>query len=149
MQTKKLLIPVDLISEIESKIPSFSGLATNSALTAVENKIPDTGSLVKKPDYDTKISELEKKVTDHDHDKYITSFEFNKLTAENLAARLAQANLITKTDFHNKLINLNKKTNSNKTKHLIVENESKKLQTFDSSYVRGKSHSVSASVQIF
>ena len=35
------------ITEIESKIPSVSGLATNSALNAVENKIPDI-SLVKK-----------------------------------------------------------------------------------------------------
>ena len=33
------------------------------------------------------------------HDKYITTPEFKKLTAENLTARLAQANLITKTDF--------------------------------------------------
>ena len=31
-----------------------------------------------------------------------------------------------------------KKINSNKTKHLLVENELKKLQTFDSSYFRGK-----------
>ena len=29
--------------------------------------------------------------------------EFNKLTAENFAARLAQANLVTKTDFDAKL----------------------------------------------
>ena len=35
-----------------------------------------------------------------------------------------------------------KKINSNKTKHLLVENELKKLQTFDSSYFRGKSHFV-------
>ena len=28
------------ITETESKIPSITGLATNSALTAVENKIP-------------------------------------------------------------------------------------------------------------
>ena len=35
----------------------------------------------KKTDYDTKIREIEKKVTDHDHDKYITTPEFNKLTA--------------------------------------------------------------------
>ena len=35
--------------------------------------------------------------------------EFNKLTAENLAARLAQANLVTKTDFANKMSSLNKK----------------------------------------
>ena len=36
------------ISEIESKIPSISGLATTSTLTAVENKIADVSSLVKK-----------------------------------------------------------------------------------------------------
>ena len=36
------------ISEVESKIPSISGLTTSSALTAVENKIPDVISLVKK-----------------------------------------------------------------------------------------------------
>ena len=42
-----------------------------------------------------------KKITDHSHDKYITTPEFDKL-AENFAARLAQANLVTKTDFDNK-----------------------------------------------
>ena len=30
------------ITEVEGKIPSITGLATNSALTAVENKIPDS-----------------------------------------------------------------------------------------------------------
>ena len=35
------------ISEIESKIPSFSGLVTNAALTAVENKIPDVSNLIR------------------------------------------------------------------------------------------------------
>ena len=33
-----------------------------------------------------------------------------------------------------------KKTTSNKTKHLIVEKELKKLETFDSIYFRGKSY---------
>ena len=37
-----------LVSKIESKIHSTAGLATYSALTAVENKIPDVSSLVKK-----------------------------------------------------------------------------------------------------
>ena len=74
-------------------------------------------NLVKKSDYDTKISETEKKLADHDHNnKYITTQEFNKLTAGNFAARLNQANLATKadiadfvekTDFHDKLKNLN------------------------------------------
>ena len=87
------------ITEIEGKIPSISGLATTTALTAVENKIPDVSNLVKKTDYNTKINEIEKKITDHDHDKYITTPEFNKLTAEDFAARLAQARLATKSDY--------------------------------------------------
>ena len=103
-------------------MPSISGLATISAPTGVENKIPNVSNLVKKTDYDTEVNEIEKKVTDHTHDKYINTPEFNKPTAENFAARLAQANLVTKTDFDNKLINLNKKINSNKIKYLIVEN---------------------------
>ena len=36
------------MAKIEGKIPSISGLATNAALTAVENKIPNSSSLVKK-----------------------------------------------------------------------------------------------------
>ena len=47
------------ISEIENKIRSISGLATTSALTAVENTIPDVSNLVKKNDYNTKINETE------------------------------------------------------------------------------------------
>ena len=57
IQTKKFLILADLlkktdynanISEIESKIPSASGLATTSTLNTKENKIPDINNLVKK-----------------------------------------------------------------------------------------------------
>ena len=49
----------------------------------------------------------------HDYSKYITT-QFNRLTAEHFAARLAQANLankndianfVKKTDFHDKLNN--------------------------------------------
>ena len=68
----------------------------------------------KKTDYNTKINEIEKRITDHSHDKYITTLEFNKLTAENFAARLALANLVTKTDFDDNLINLNKKLTQTK-----------------------------------
>ena len=72
-------------------------------MTAVENKIPDVSSLVKKTIYDIKINELEKKLTDHNHDKYITTPEFNTLAADVFNATLAQANLVTKTDFDAKL----------------------------------------------
>ena len=61
------------MTEIERKISTITGLVTNSALTAVENKIPNVSSLVKKSNYDTKISETVKKVSDHNHDKYITT----------------------------------------------------------------------------
>ena len=90
--------------------------------------------------YNTKITETEKKLTDRNHDKYITTSEFNKLTAEVFDARLAQANLVAKTDYDTKLKSVNRKITSNKTKHLLVENEFKKLKTFYSIYFRGKSH---------
>ena len=52
-------------------------------------------NLVNKTDYDTKVNEIEKKVTDHKHDKYIATLDFNQLAAENFAAKLVQANLVT------------------------------------------------------
>ena len=62
------------------------------------------------------------------------------MAADVFNSRLSQANLITKTDFDAKLSSLNKKITQNKTKHLLLENEFKKLKTFDSSYFIGKSH---------
>ena len=89
-QNQKILIPdtrglkkADYnikIAEIEGKIPDVSNLATKTALTTVKNKIPDVSSLVNKTDDDTKITEIEKKLTNHDHDKYITP-EFINLAA--------------------------------------------------------------------
>ena len=55
-------------------------------------------------------------------------------------ARLAHANLRIKTDFDVKQSCLNRKITSNKTKHLLVENELKKLKTFYLDYFFGKSH---------
>ena len=71
----------------------------------------------------TKIGEVENKVPDHS--KYITNKKFNKLTAENFAAILKQANLVSKTDFDNKLISFNRKNTSNKTKYLEVSKKTK------------------------
>ena len=109
-------------------------------MTAVENKIPNVSNLVKKTSYNTKISDIEKKITDHNHDKYITIPEFNTMAATVFNARLAQANIITKIDFEAKLQNLSRRITSNKSKHLLVENELKKLKTFDSSYLIGKDY---------
>ena len=77
-------------------------------------------------------------VSDHNHDKYITTPEFNNLAAGVFTARLTQADLVTKTDFDTKLKSLNGKINSNKTKHLLVENKLKKLKTFDLSCLEKK-----------
>ena len=48
--------------------------------------------------------------------------------------------MITKTDFDATLLSLNRKITANKSKNLRVENELKKLKTFDLSYFIGKSH---------
>ena len=85
--------------EVKNKISIITNLATTTALTAVENKIPNVSYLVKKTDYNAKISEIENKTTtDHDLDKYITTQEFNKLTTENFAAILGQADLANKNE---------------------------------------------------
>ena len=69
----------------------------------------------------------------------ITTLELNNLVAGVFTAKLARANLVTKTDFDTKLKSLNKKINSNKTKHLLVDSELKKLEKFDAAYFKGKS----------
>ena len=38
---------------------------------------------------------------DHDHDNYIITQEFNRLTSENFTVRLKQANLASKSDIAN------------------------------------------------
>ena len=72
---------------------------------------------LKKADYQSKFTEIENKLTDHNNDKYITTSEFNKLTVENFSARLKEVNLVTKTSFDDKLKSLNQNITSNKTKH--------------------------------
>ena len=94
-------------------------------------------SYLKKKDNNTKVTDIENKLNNHNHDKFIDTQEFNKLVADVLNARIAQANLITKADL---MLSLNKKITSNKTKHFLVENELNKLKNFDSIYLIGKSH---------
>ena len=54
-------------------------LATTTALTTVENKMPNVSDLVNKPDYDAKISEME--------NKYFTTSDYNKFTKIHLMQR--------------------------------------------------------------
>ena len=121
------------ITEIEGKIPDISGLATKSALITVENKIPSISGLVKKKkNYNTKITDIEKKLINHNHDKYVATSEFNTLAANVFNARLPQANLIAKADFDATLSSLNRKITANKTKYFPNDN--------DLSYYRGKQY---------
>ena len=128
------------LTELENKIPDVSNLATKTASTGGENKIPSVSNLVKKADYNTKVTEIEKKLSDHNHNIYITTPGFNTLAADVFNAILAQANLIAKTDFDGKLSSLNRKNAANKSKKFLVENELKKLKTFNSIFFIGKSH---------
>ena len=66
------------ISEVESKIPSITNLATSSALTAVENKIP-VSSLIKKRDFDAKLKTISDRVN------LLAENELKKLNAFDLS----------------------------------------------------------------
>ena len=69
------------------------------------------------------MTQIKKKLTDHDHDKYITTLEFNNLAARDFTARLAQAHLITKTDFDDKLkVSIKKLTQTKQNTYLLKMN---------------------------
>ena len=116
------------ITEIESKIPDVCSLVTKTALNTVENKMLDVSSLVEKTDYNTKITEIEKKLTNHNHDKYITTPEFNTLAADVFNARLARVNLVTKTDFDNSAQVLIVKSQQIKRKMSLLKTNLKSLK---------------------
>ena len=78
---------------------------------------------------------MEYKFNNHNRDKYITTREFNTLAADVLNARLAQAKLVAKVNFDNTVSCLHNKIVANETKDESIENELKKLKTFDSSYL--------------
>ena len=92
----------------------------------------DTTDLVKKADYNTKIVDIERNNLIMPVVKILLHKEFNKLPADNFAARLKIVNLENKNDitnfvrkknFDEELKSYNKKVTSNETKHLLVENE--------------------------
>ena len=99
-----------VLTAAENKIPDVNNFATKTALNNLSYTVPDITTLIKKSDYDTKIADIEK--------KYVNNSGFTP--------KLREANVITKRNFDAKIIEL--------------ENKMKKLQTFDSSYFRGKIH---------
>ena len=125
-----------ILNEIEGKIPDISNLAAKTGATSIENIVSNL--VKKKTDFIAKVTEIENKLNNHNHYKYIDTPEFNKLAGHVFNARLAQGNLVTTTDFDDKLSNSNRKITKNKTDHALVQNELKKMKTFDLSYFIGK-----------
>ena len=50
------------VNQVKSKIRNISNLAASTALTAVENKIPNFRDLAKKTEYNTRFSGIENKI---------------------------------------------------------------------------------------
>ena len=103
----------------------------------LENKIPDTSGLVKKTDYNTKITEIEGKIPDISNlgtKAALTTVENKIPNINNLAIKA------TLTIVENKIPDISslvKKSDYN-TKTTEVENNIKKLETYDLRYFRGK-----------
>ena len=125
------------ITEIEGKIPNVSGLATKTALDNVENKIPNVSNFVKKQIITLKLQKLKINL--------IIIIMINILLLQNLIfdvfnARLSRANLVAKTNFDNTISSLDSKIAENKTKNESIQNELKKLKTFDLGFFIGKNY---------
>ena len=124
------------ISQIESKVPSITGLVSTFPLTVVENKIPDVSKLVKKTQYDTKTSENES--------KYITTADYNKCTRNRVANQTKSKNVIDKSNMSGFIKNadLAKKLAILAAKAELKAEQDKilKLQAFNWSSFRGKCH---------
>ena len=90
--------------------------------------------MIKKTDFNTKVTEIEGKIPG------ISGLATNSaLTAvENKIPDVSS--LVKKTDLDTEFKKICDIVTSNKTKHLLVENELKKLKTFDTAYFRGKNH---------
>ena len=97
----------------------------------------DPSDLVKATDYYTKINEIEKKITDHDHAKYITTQKFNKLASEDSAARLAQGSFPSKNDI---AVLVTENDLDENIKKLATKAELEKIQTYASSFIIGQNY---------
>ena len=105
-------------TELENKTPDISGLASKILVEKVESEIPDISNLATT----SALTVVENKIP-------------------------SLSNLVKKTDYdtkieeiENRMISLNKKVVSNKTKDKSIENKLKKLKTFYLIYFHGKNY---------
>ena len=104
------------LTTVENKIPNISNLATKTALTTVENKIPDISNLATK----TLVNKVENRIPN----------------ISNLATKTAL------TTVGNKILNISNfvKKSGHDTKITSIESNVNKLQANDLSYSRGKQY---------
>ena len=97
-------VPVDLgkiCDGIKTKVVKKTEFDEFDEIKKVNDIKTDTSDLVEKNWLTQSLMKSKKKDTDHDHGIYIITQELNKLTADNFAARLKQANLASKNDIAN------------------------------------------------
>ena len=123
---------------IKGKIPSITGLATTAALKVIENKINNVSDLVKKTDYDAKISGLEV--------KYFTISDYKELTGEIHNAKTKDKGLVKQYVIFGFIDNSDPDSNT-KAELKVEQDKIVKFQAFDSNYFRGKSCSEDDSTQ--
>ena len=109
LKTEVDKLDIDKLAPVPVDLSKLSDVVKNDVIKkTVYDKlvakvdIIDTNDFVLKTKYNTDKTELEKnldienKLNNHNHDKYIDNSEFNKLAADVFNARLAQVNLVTK-----------------------------------------------------
>ena len=74
------------LTALENKIPDVTKLATKTPLTTVDNKIPDVSSLVKKTYYNTRVAEIDTKLSSLN--RKITPNKTKHLLVENELSKL-------------------------------------------------------------
>ena len=123
------------LNDFKYEIFSISGLATAATLSAVKKKIPDVNTLFKKADYDAKISE-KKIFTTSDCNKSRKNIPHAKITEKKVIKNIG--NFVKKTDFDDKVKNINRKITSGKTKHVGGEKKLKELSESELNYYQQK-----------
>ena len=99
---------------LEDKIPSITCLANTAALNAFENKIPNVSDLVKKKEYDAKISDIEKKC--------FTTCDYSTFMSRILDAKIKEKDLVN--TFNKKIATVVAKAE--------LEEEQDKIEKYDS-----------------
>ena len=121
----------DKIIKVGKKIPNVSDLVKKKTdfkakITEVENKILDVSSFITKTNFNTKITEIECRIPDVSSLITKTNFDVRITTIEGKIPDVSS--LITRTNFDAKLKAISDRVNKNKSKHLLVENELKKVK---------------------